>query len=80
MIKFKKAWHELKKGVPRELGLFLFLLGFAGCAAAVFLPFFWLLDKLPDWAWGTFGIGFLVWIVFSDTIEKAWTALRGEDE
>lgn len=79
MRNFKKAWQEVKKGAPREFGLFLFMLAFGLCAAVVFFPLIWLMNKMPDWAWVVFVVGFFVWVVFGDTLGRACSALRGDD-
>lgn len=80
MSNFKKAWQEVKKGAPRELGIFLFILALAVCVAAIVLPLFWLMNFLPDWTWWIFGAGWIVWLLFGDTLGEAYTALRGKDE
>jgi len=80
MNNFKKAWQEVKKGSPREFGLFVFMMVFAVCAAAIILPVIWLMNQLPDWTWLIWGAAMVIWLLFGDTIGRAWSALRDKDE
>ena len=80
MSNFKKAWQEVKKGAPREFGLFVFMMVFAVCGAAIILPVIWLMNQLPDWAWWVWGAAWIIWLLFGDTIWRAYTALRNKDE
>lgn len=80
MSNFKKAWQEIKKGAPRELGIFLFILVLALCAATMALPVIWLMNQLPDWTWWIWGAAWIVWMLFGDTIGRAYNAFKGKDE
>lgn len=80
MSNFKKAWQEVKKGAPREFGLFVFMMVFGLCAAAIILPVIWLMNQLPDWTWWIWGAAMVIWLLFGDTIGRAWSALRDKDE
>jgi len=61
----------------RDLGLHLFMVVFCLIALAICLPFIWLLQFLPDWAWYPLGIAFLIWLLFGDTIAAGYRAYRG---
>jgi len=80
MSNFKKAWQEVKKGAPRELGLFLFIMLFSLSVAAIVLPVIWVMSMLPDWTWWIWSAVFVIWLLFGNTIGRAWSALRDKDE
>lgn len=80
MSNFKKAWQEVKKGAPSEFGLFVFMTIFGLCAAVIMLPVIWLMSKLPDWTWWIWGAAMVIWLLFGDTIGRAWAAFRGTEK
>ena len=80
MSNFKKAWQELKKGAPREVGILLFMVIFGLCFAAVLVPIVWLASFLPEWVLWTIAGTWILWVVLEDTLKRVWAAFQGNDE
>lgn len=77
MRNIQKAFDVLKKGACRDIGLFAFMLIFGVIVAIVALPIIWVMQFLPDWGWWIVGATWVIWLVFGDSIAKAWDTYRG---
>lgn len=78
MRNIQKAFDVLKKGVGRDIGLFVFMLVFGLIGAVVALPIIWVMQFLPGWGWGAIGAAWVVWLIFGDTLAQAWRAYQEE--
>ncbi|WP_330509273.1 hypothetical protein V1687_11525 [Pseudomonas putida] len=75
--RLRAALSAMKRTGKRDLGLHLFMIVFCLIVLAIGLPFIWLLQFLPDWAWYPIGGGFLGWTLFGDIIAAGYRAFRG---
>lgn len=76
--RLRAAMSAMRRAGKRDLGLHLFMIVFCLIVIGVALPFIWLLQFLPDWAWYPLGFALLVWLLFGDTIAAGYRAYRGE--
>ena len=73
----RAALFAMSRTGKRDMVLHLLMIVFCLIVLAICLPFIWLLQFLPDWAWYPLGIAFLIWLLFGDTIAAGYRAYRG---
>ncbi len=76
--RLRAALSAMSRTGKRDFGLHPFMMVFCLIVLAIGLPFIWLLQFLPDWAWCPLGIAFLIWLLFGDTIAAGYRAYRGD--
>ncbi|WP_152606247.1 hypothetical protein [Pseudomonas plecoglossicida] len=76
--RLRAALSAMSRTGKRDLGFHLFMIVFCLIVLAIGLPFIWLLQFLPDWAWYPIGLAFLIWLLFGETIAAGYRAYRGD--
>ena len=76
--RLRAALSAMSRTGKRDLVLHLFMIVFCLIVLGIALPFIWLLQFLPDWAWYPLGFALLIWLLLGDTITAGYRAYRGD--
>lgn len=76
--RLRAALSAMSRTGKRDLGFHLFMIVFCLIMIGFAIPFIWLLQFLPDWAWYPLGAAWVVWLIFGNTIAAGYRAYRGE--
>ena len=76
MSRLKLALSVFFKSAKNELGLVFVIAIMALIVSVVVIPVALLASYLPDWCWWIWGAFFLAWMLFGDSISKAWDAYK----